>query len=108
MIFKVFSRCVKCYLKLKENNIIFVGAIWNPAPMPKVDAGEPAISWVFDRGYVTWAGITPDDTITRNREREEIQELAKTDLLAYIKAMKEWGIGREKRFIGEGWFNKRF
>jgi hypothetical protein len=48
-------------------------------------------------------GITPDDTETRNIEREQIQQLAKSDILAYIKAMKEWGIEREKRFIREGW-----
>ena len=69
--------------------------------------GMPAESvsaeWVFDSGYVTWVGITPDDTIRRNKERESIQQLAKTDVLAYMKAMKEWGIGREKRFSEEGW-----
>lgn len=59
--------------------------------------------WVFDSGYVTWVGITPDDTERRNRERDKIQQLAKTDILAYINAMKEWGIGREKRFSKEGW-----
>lgn len=68
-----------------------------------VEADRLTASWVFDRGYVTWVGITPDDTATRNREREEIQALAKTDLRAYLKAMKEWGINREKRFVGEGW-----
>ena len=77
--------------------------IRNHASTFGMDAGELTASWVFDRGYVTWAGITPDDTVTRNRERDEIQELAKIDLLAYIKAMKEWGINREKRFINEGW-----
>lgn len=77
--------------------------IRNHASTFGMDANELTASWVFDRGYVTWAGITPDDTITRNREREEFQELAKTDVLAYIKAMKEWGINREKRFTGEGW-----
>lgn len=66
-------------------------------------ADELTANWIFDRGYVTWAGITPDDTERRNRERDEIQVLAKTDLLAYIKAMKEWGIEREKRFTSEGW-----
>ncbi len=69
--------------------------------------GMPADSltadWVFDAGYVTWVGITPDDTRRRNREREEIQQLAKTDILAYVNAMKEWGISREKRFTEEGW-----
>ncbi len=59
--------------------------------------------WVFDSGYVTWVGITPDDTERRNRERNKIQELAKTDVLAYIQAMKEWGIERERRFSKEGW-----
>ena len=64
-------------------------------------------SWVFDSGYVTWAGITPDDTQKRNQEREKIQHLAKTDVLAYIQAMKEWGIEREKRFSKEGWRKMR-
>ncbi len=68
-----------------------------------VAAIELTAGWIFDRGYVTWVGITPDDKEIRNRERERIQTLAKTDMLAYMKAMKEWGIGREKRFVGEGW-----
>lgn len=73
--------------------------------------GIPAESltaeWVFDSGYVTWLGITPDDTERRNRERQKIQQLAKTDTLAYIKAMKEWGIARERRFSDEGWRKMR-
>ncbi len=60
-------------------------------------------NWIFDSGYVTWVGITPDDTKRRNQEREKIQQLAQTDVLAYMKAMKEWGIEREKRFSEEGW-----
>lgn len=59
--------------------------------------------WIFDYGYVTWVGITPDDSENRNRERAEIQELAKKDMHAYLKAMREWGIEREKRFTREGW-----
>ena len=59
--------------------------------------------WVFDEGFATWVGITPDDSQRRNQERSEIQELAKTDLRAYIQAMKDWGLSREKRFINEGW-----
>lgn len=59
--------------------------------------------WIFDAGYATWVGITPDDTLRRNQERAKIQKLAKTDVLAYIQAMKDWGIGREKRFTDEGW-----
>ena len=94
---------LKTYLRPSWILELDMDVIRNHASTFGMDAGELTASWVFDRGYVTWAGITPDDTITRNREREEIQELAKTDLLAYIKAMKEWGINREKRFIGEGW-----
>ncbi len=63
--------------------------------------------WIFDSGYVTWVGITPDDTERRNRERDKIQQLAKTDLLAYVNAMKKWGLEREKRFSDEGWRKMR-
>ena len=59
--------------------------------------------WIFDEGFATWVGITPDDSQRRNQERSEIQEIAKTDLRAYIQAMKDWGLSREKRFINEGW-----
>jgi hypothetical protein len=58
---------------------------------------------VFDEGYATWVGITPDDAKQRDRERAEIQKLAKTDVLACYEAMKEWGLNREKRFTDEGW-----
>ena len=63
--------------------------------------------WVFDQGYATWVGITPDDTERRNQERDEIQKLAKTDLQAYYQAMKDWGLSREKKFMEEGWRKMR-
>jgi hypothetical protein len=65
--------------------------------------GEVNASWVFDEGFATWVGITPDDFQTREVERSEIQKLAKTDLRAYIGAMRDWGLNREKRFVHEGW-----
>jgi hypothetical protein len=68
-----------------------------------LSADELTAGWVFDRGYVTWVGITPDDAKTRNREREEIRKLAETDFRGYLHAMKMWGIEREQRFISEGW-----
>lgn len=64
---------------------------------------EVTAAWVFDQGYATWVGITPDDTERRNQERAEIQKLAKTDIRAYYEAMKEWGLNREKKFLEEGW-----
>jgi len=64
---------------------------------------EVTAEWVFDQGYATWVGITPDDTERRNQERDEIQKIAKTDLHAYYQAMKDWGLSREKQFMEEGW-----
>jgi len=64
---------------------------------------EVNAGWVFDEGFATWVGMTPDDFQTREVERSEIQKLAKTDLRAYIGAMRDWGLNREKRFVHEGW-----
>jgi hypothetical protein len=73
------------------------------APRMGVSPEEVTAEWVFDEGYATWVGITPDDFQTRELERSAIQKLAKTDLRAYIGAMREWGLNREKRFTQEGW-----
>ena len=77
------------------------------APTFGMDRDRVTAEWVFDAGYATWVGITPDDTERRNRERAEIQHLAKKDVLAYVQAMKNWGIEREKRFSEEGWRKMR-
>jgi len=68
---------------------------------------EVTAEWVFDQGYATWVGITPDDTERRNQERDEIQKIAKTDLHAYYQAMKDWGLSREKQFMEQGWRKMR-
>ena len=49
-------------------------------------------------------GFEPDPVGTdrRNKEREEIQALAKTDIKVYVQVLKAWGIGREKQFAVEG------
>jgi hypothetical protein len=77
------------------------------AALMEISPDRVAADWVFDEGYATWVGITPDDFQTRERERSEVQKLAKTDLKAYIQAMKDWGLNREKRFISEGWRKAR-
>jgi hypothetical protein len=69
------------------------------AALMEISPDRVAADWVFDEGYATWVGITPDDFQTRERERSEVQKLAKTDLKAYIQAMKDWGLNREKRFM---------
>lgn len=73
------------------------------APAMDIPPEDVRADWVFDEGYATWVGITPDDFQRREVERAEIQKLAKTDVRAYIHAMKEWGLNREKRFMDEGW-----
>lgn len=75
----------------------------NHARTMEIPFQELSAEQVFDQGFATWVGITPDDSQQRDRERLEIQSLAKTDLRAYLKVMKEWGITREKRFTDEGW-----
>lgn len=73
------------------------------AAMMETSPDEVTADWVFDEGYATWVGITPDDFQTRERERSEIQKMAKTDLKQYMQAMKDWGLRREQRFVSEGW-----
>ncbi|HJO63098.1 MAG: hypothetical protein QF466_01830 [Desulfobacterales bacterium] len=73
------------------------------APIMEISPEAVTAELVFDKGYATWVGITPDDHQKRDQERSKIQKLAKTDLRAYIQAMKDWGVTREKRFINEGW-----
>ncbi len=77
------------------------------APSMGIAPQEVTAGWVFDQGYATWVGITPDDTERRNQERNEIHKLAKTDMHAYYQAMKEWGLSREKKFMEEGWRKMR-
>ncbi len=72
-----------------------------------ISADDLTAEWIFDEGYATWVGITPDDSKRRDQERAEIQKLAKSDLRAYYEAMKEWGLNREKRFTEEGWRKMR-
>ncbi len=75
----------------------------NRAPLMGISPEAVTASWVFDEGYATWVGLTPDDFERREAERSEIQKLAKTDLRAYIAAFKEWGRARERRLVEEGW-----
>jgi len=73
------------------------------APAMDISPEEVTAEWVFDNGFATWAGITPDDAETRNRERAEILRLSKTDMPAYLEMMRHWGKERERRFQQEGW-----
>lgn len=106
--------CPKCSLKIEtesDNRVwdngwvleLDMDMVRSQAPIMEISPEAVTAEWVFDQGYATWVGITPDDHQKRDQERSEIQKLAKTDLRAYIQAMKDWGINREKRFTNEGW-----
>lgn len=75
----------------------------NRAAVMGISPEAVTASWVFDEGYATWVGLTPDDFQKREAERSEIQKLAKTNLRAYIAALKAWGRARERRLAEEGW-----
>ena len=46
-----------------------------------VSPRELSAEWVFDHVYATWAGLAPDESQQTNRERAEIQKLAKTGVI---------------------------
>lgn len=73
------------------------------APVLGMAPEEITAERIFDEGFVTWVGITPNESRQRDEERSEIQRLAATDLRAYLQAMKDWGMAREERFSREGW-----
>ncbi|PLX39712.1 MAG: hypothetical protein C0608_11080 [Deltaproteobacteria bacterium] len=72
-----------------------------------MDEGDATAENVFDNGFVTWVGMTPDDNQTRGKERDIIMAKFENDRLAQFQALKEWAIGREKRFVAEGWRKAR-
>jgi len=73
------------------------------APIMEMSPDRIDADWVFDQGFATWVGITPNEAESRNRQRAEIVKLAAIDFPAYLQAMREWGISRQKRFSNEGW-----
>jgi hypothetical protein len=77
------------------------------APVMGLAPEEITAERIFDEGFITWVGITPNESKQRDEERSEIQKLAATDLKAYLQAMKDWGTAREKRFSREGWRKMR-
>ena len=82
-------------------------AVRPQAPALGLAPEEITAEQIFDEGFVTWVGITPNESRQRDEERSEIQRLAATDLRAYLQAMKDWGMAREKRFSREGWRKMR-
>jgi hypothetical protein len=59
--------------------------------------------FLFDEGYATWNGFTPNELDQRLAERQEIIALAKKDMRRYLTEIKRWGCERAQRFREAGW-----
>ena len=59
--------------------------------------------FLFDEGYATWNGFTPNDLDHRLTEREKIVALAAHDMRQYLAEMKRWGCERVQKFREAGW-----
>jgi hypothetical protein len=68
-----------------------------------VDTGCLSPAFIFDHGYATWNGLTPDDMEQRLAERQEIIALAGQNMHQYLAEMKRWGCERVQKFRAVGW-----
>lgn len=68
-----------------------------------VDTDCLSPAFLFDHGYATWNGFTPNELEQRLAERQEIIALAGQDMYQYLAEMKRWGCERVQRFREAGW-----
>lgn len=59
--------------------------------------------FLFDEGYCTWNGMYPGDNLDSVRERNELNALAKTNPVEYLKRLKQWAEERMERLKRQGW-----
>ncbi|MGD8529407.1 MAG: hypothetical protein PVG97_00410 [Syntrophobacterales bacterium] len=59
--------------------------------------------FIFDQGYASWNGFTPDELDQRLAERQKIIGLATQDMHLYLAEIKRWGSARVKKFREAGW-----
>ena len=60
-------------------------------------------AFLFDEGYATWNGFTPNELDQRLTERKEIVALAEQDMRYYLVEIKRWGCDRARKFRDAGW-----
>jgi hypothetical protein len=58
---------------------------------------------IFDQGFSSWQGYTPNDLEQSNQEKMELAKVAKTDPKRYLGMIREWTLKRAKRLQEEGW-----
>ncbi|TLN24217.1 hypothetical protein FDZ71_02100 [bacterium] len=73
------------------------------APRMRMEYDEVSAEKVFDGGYVSWVGMTPEDNRTRAKERQILLEKFADDKREQFEALKRWAIAREKQFVAQGW-----
>lgn len=69
----------------------------------QIHSGPLSSSFLFDQGYATWNGLTPNELDQRLEEREEIIALATQNMHLYLKKMKRWGCERVEKLREAGW-----
>ncbi|MDX1764745.1 MAG: hypothetical protein R3231_10525 [bacterium] len=60
-------------------------------------------AFIFDEGFCSWQGFTPNDQEKANEEKTHIAKVARDDARKYLHLIREWGINREKQLAKEGW-----
>jgi len=65
-------------------------------------------AFIFDQGYASWNGFTPDELDQRLVERQQIIGLADQDMRLYLAEIKRWGSARVKKFREAGWRKAQF
>lgn len=65
--------------------------------------GEVTPEILFDNGYSSWNGYSPNDQEDKAKEKAELLSLAVGDRKRYIEEFKVWTEKRLKRLSDDGW-----
>lgn len=65
--------------------------------------GQVTPEILFDNGYSSWNGYSPNDQEDKAKEKAELISLAGEDRRRYIEEFKVWTSMRLKRLSEEGW-----
>ncbi|MBW1979926.1 MAG: hypothetical protein JRJ12_01785 [Deltaproteobacteria bacterium] len=60
-------------------------------------------AFLFDEGYASWNGLTPNDLEQRILERQDILPLAKENMRLYLEEIRRWGCARVQKLRDAGW-----
>jgi hypothetical protein len=62
---------------------------------------------IFDQGFCSWQGFTPNDLLTANKEKAELAKIAGKEPEKYFRLIREWTLNRASRLREEGWRKAR-